>query len=723
MAGYFPDWLEDTLGRGVQEWLDLEAGPPKPKANQQKQDSSRGLVLPGYNYLGPFNGPDRGEPVNAADSAAQKHDQAYQEQLDQGDNPYLKYNHADREFQEELSEDTSLGGNLGRAVFQAKKRVLEPFGLVEDEKTAPIGKKRPRPIEPPPSAEHSDDEEAVQRRPIQPGQSSGESSSAASAAGAGAAAPASNLASNTMASGGGSPMADDNQGADGVGNASGNWHCDTTWLGDRVITRTTRTWSLPTYNNHLYNRLNNGTGDNSFFGFSTPWGYFDFNRFHCHFSPRDWQRLINNNWGIRPKSMHFKLFNIQVKEVTTQDSTTTIANNLTSTVQVFADTEYQLPYVIGNAHEGCLPPFPADVFMLPQYGYCTRQNGATVNPTPQSAFYCLEYFPSQMLRTGNNFSFSYKFEKVPFHSMWAHNQTLDRIMNPLIDQYLWFLNSTSAGGNRVLGFSKATATNMAEQGRNWLPGPGYKTQAWSETAANNYGAPQLWQYTNRNTLEGRQSKIAPGPVLGEKEGTFQSGTLIFAKTPSTVNNNAPIGDVIITKESEVQTTNFRNGEFPLLISSNNQTTTTVPSVNNEMVAPVMPGQVWMDRDIYLQGPIWAKIPNTDGHFHPSPLMGGFGLKHPPPQILIKNTPVPGNPPTTFTPGKISSFITQYSTGQVTVEMEWELERENSKRWNPEIQYSDNASATDNSVLHFAPGTDGLYTEFRTIGSRYLTRPI
>lgn len=724
MAGYFPDWLEDTLGRGVQEWLDLEPGPPKPKANQQKQDSSRGLVLPGYNYLGPFNGPDRGEPVNAADAAAQKHDQAYQEQLDQGDNPYLKYNHADREFQEELSEDTSLGGNLGKAVFQAKKRVLEPFGLVEDEKTAPIGKKRPRPIEPPPSAEHSDDEDLVQRRPGNPGQSSGESSSAASAAGAGAAAPASNLASNTMATGSGSPMADDNQGADGVGNASGNWHCDTTWLGDRVITRTTRTWSLPTYNNHLYKRLNGGTGtDNTFFGFSTPWGYFDFNRFHCHFSPRDWQRLINNNWGIRPKRMQFKLFNIQVKEVTTQDQTTTIANNLTSTVQVFADTEYQLPYVIGNAHEGCLPPFPADVFMLPQYGYCTRQNGISVNPTPQSAFYCLEYFPSQMLRTGNNFSFTYTFEKVPFHSMWAHNQTLDRLMNPLIDQYLWFLNSTSAGGTKVLGFSQATATNMAEQGRNWLPGPGYKTQAWSETANNNYGTAQVWQYTNKNTLEGRQSKIAPGPSLAERDGTFNGGSLIFAKTPSTVNNNAPVADVIITRESEVGSTNFRNGDFPLQIASNNQASSTVPALNNEMVAPIMPGQVWMDRDIYLQGPIWAKIPNTDGHFHPSPLMGGFGLKHPPPQILIKNTPVPGNPPVTFNSDKVNSFITQYSTGQVTVEMEWELERENSKRWNPEIQYSDNASATDNSILHFAPDQNGLYTEFRSIGTRYLTRPI
>ena len=46
--------------------------------------------------------------------------------------------------------------------------------------------------------------------------------------------------------------------------------------------------------------------------------------------------------------------------------TKTIANNLTSTIQIFADDTYQLPYVIGNATEGCLPAFPGDVFMLPQ---------------------------------------------------------------------------------------------------------------------------------------------------------------------------------------------------------------------------------------------------------------------------------------------------------------------------------------------------------------------
>ena len=60
-----------------------------------------------------------------------------------------------------------------------------------------------------------------------------------------------------------------------------------------------------------------------------------------------------------------KIFNAQVKEVTEAVGTKTITNNLTSTIQIFADDTYQLPYVIGNAAEGCLPTFPGDAFMLP----------------------------------------------------------------------------------------------------------------------------------------------------------------------------------------------------------------------------------------------------------------------------------------------------------------------------------------------------------------------
>lgn len=81
--------------------------------------------------------------------------------------------------------------------------------------------------------------------------------------------------------------------------------------------------------------------DTQYYGFSTCGGYLDFHRFHGHFSPHDWQHLINNNWGA--KRLDFKLFHIQIKEVMTHDNTMTITNNLTSTIQVFEDSDYQLP--------------------------------------------------------------------------------------------------------------------------------------------------------------------------------------------------------------------------------------------------------------------------------------------------------------------------------------------------------------------------------------------
>ncbi|AAC55049.1 capsid protein [Adeno-associated virus - 3] len=730
--GYLPDWLEDNLSEGIREWWALKPGVPQPKANQQHQDNRRGLVLPGYKYLGPGNGLDKGEPVNEADAAALEHDKAYDQQLKAGDNPYLKYNHADAEFQERLQEDTSFGGNLGRAVFQAKKRILEPLGLVEEAaKTAP-GKKGAvdqSPQEPDSSSGVGKSGKQPARKRLNFGQT-GDSESVPDPQPLGEppAAPTS-LGSNTMASGGGAPMADNNEGADGVGNSSGNWHCDSQWLGDRVITTSTRTWALPTYNNHLYKQISSQSGasnDNHYFGYSTPWGYFDFNRFHCHFSPRDWQRLINNNWGFRPKKLSFKLFNIQVRGVTQNDGTTTIANNLTSTVQVFTDSEYQLPYVLGSAHQGCLPPFPADVFMVPQYGYLTLNNGSQA--VGRSSFYCLEYFPSQMLRTGNNFQFSYTFEDVPFHSSYAHSQSLDRLMNPLIDQYLYYLNRTqgttsgTTNQSRLL-FSQAGPQSMSLQARNWLPGPCYRQQRLSKTANDNNNSNFPWTAASKYHLNGRDSLVNPGPAMAshkdDEEKFFpMHGNLIFGKEGTTA-SNAELDNVMITDEEEIRTTNPVATEQYGTVANNLQSSNTAPTTGTVNHQGALPGMVWQDRDVYLQGPIWAKIPHTDGHFHPSPLMGGFGLKHPPPQIMIKNTPVPANPPTTFSPAKFASFITQYSTGQVSVEIEWELQKENSKRWNPEIQYTSNYNKSVN--VDFTVDTNGVYSEPRPIGTRYLTR--
>lgn len=726
------DWIGKKYAQGAAEYWDLKAGPPAPK--KARKDDARGLVLPGYKYLGPGNGLDKGEPVNNADAAALEHDKAYDAQLKAGDNPYLKYNHADAEFQEKLQDDSSFGANLGRGVFQAKKRLLEPLGLVEDSKTGPV--KRPHPDQESPDSSSGIGKKGGQsaRKKLDFDQADRQEAAQSGAEGTGNLQPgasSSDLVSDTMSGGGGAPMGDDNQGADGVGNSSGDWHCDSQWMGNTVTTHSTRTWLLPSYNNHQYLQINAtdglyGLNGNKYFGYSTPWGYFDFNRFHCHFSPRDWQRLVNNHWGFRPKSMSVKLFNIQVKEVTQNDGTTTIANNLTSTVQVFTDDEYQLPYVLGNATEGCLPAFPPEVFTLPQYGYATLNNRANGNPVERSAFFCLEYFPSRMLRTGNNFEFVYQFEDVPFHVGWAPNQHLYKLSNPLVDQYLYRFDTTSSTGQ--VQFKKAEAKDFVEQYKNWLTGAFRRTQAWNvATASNNRASVTASSMGNTVQMEGEGFLSRPEPsgmtnVLEGSNAYALDNTLVFNNQTAAPGGGSalPPDNMIITSESEMQPVNPLASAVDGRIAINNQASGTTPSTGDVHQQGITPSSVWMDRDVYLHGPIWAKIPNTGAHFHPSPMMGGFGLKHPPPMMLIKNTPVPGNV-TTFSDQKINQFINQYSTGQVTVSITWELEKENSKRWNPELQYTNNYNSP--TFVDFAPDSSGEYRTSRTIGTRWLTRPL
>nr|QKN88767.1 MAG: capsid protein [Dependoparvovirus sp.]QKN88773.1 MAG: capsid protein [Dependoparvovirus sp.] len=726
--GVVPDWLERFIKKNIYR--------PIGKVFQGAKD--RGAVLPGYKYLGPFNSLDKGEPVNEADAAALEHDKAYDKELEEGKNPYLTFNKADEKFMSDLKDDRSFGGNLAKALFQAKKRILEPYGRVDlaggdkitdyypAKKKAKTGEDQPR-------------EEGGGEQKEDPGEGTSQQNGPDGAdSGGGGGEQAVPGTSTTMAAGAGAPMADDNQASDGVGESSGNWHCDSTWMGDHVHTSTTRTWVLPAYNNYIYKAVTSNTNDknHAFAGYSTPWGYFDFNRFHCHFSPRDWQRLVNNHTGFRPKALKVKIFNIQVKEVTIQDETKTIANNLTSTVQIFADNEYMLPYVGDSATEGTLPPFPADIYQVPQYGYLTYHKWTDTKPngkiefTDRSAFYCLEYFPSSMLRTGNNFEFTFQFEDVPFHASYAHSQYLDRIHNPLVDQYLWGFDQVT---NKEAQWKIIKGDTNANRYRNWLPGPMIRDQRVNVYVGgtDNYNNFTAWKAGSKFGLENRENLLRPGipcPGTDLQDTSHISGNnnLTFPKDPYIAKNTqAKINQVMITDETEMITTNpvATKPWGACAINSQEQTSSTTiePKIEALDHMGVQPGMCWQNRDLYLQGPIWAKIPDTEAHFHPVPHMGGFGLKRPPPQIFIKQTPVPADPQSTLPNQKWNSFITQYATGQITVEILWELQKENSKRWNPEIQFTSNFGKQDFKNIPFAPNNEGTYQEPRLIGTRWLSK--
>ena len=56
-----------------------------------------------------------------------------------------------------------------------------------------------------------------------------------------------------------------------------------------------------------------------------------------------------------------------------------------------------------------------------------------------------------------------------------------------------------------------------------------------------------------------------------------------------------------------------------------------------------------------------------------------------------------------------------------MEIEWELRKESSKRWNPEVQFTANYDKAN--ALDWAPSSEGQYEEPRLIGTRYLTRTL
>ena len=88
-----------------------------------------------------------------------------------------------------------------------------------------------------------------------------------------------------------------------------------------------------------------------------------------------------------------------------------------------------------------------------------------------------------MLRTGNNFSFQYAFEDLPFHSCFAHNQRVTHLSNPLVDQYLYGFYQTSEDG--TIQTTKIKKSNYGQKYTNYELGPWQCMQGFSTNKDNN----------------------------------------------------------------------------------------------------------------------------------------------------------------------------------------------------------------------------------------------
>lgn len=95
----------------------------KPKHQLRRSTHKRfhGLTVPGYNYCGPFNSNDNGEPVNKDDAGCKKHDLSDEYKDYKG---YIFFNDADEELIQDLKDSTTFTGKVAKRYFEWKKRVM-----------------------------------------------------------------------------------------------------------------------------------------------------------------------------------------------------------------------------------------------------------------------------------------------------------------------------------------------------------------------------------------------------------------------------------------------------------------------------------------------------------------------------------------------------------------------------------------------------------------------
>nr|WOP79083.1 capsid protein [Canary dependoparvovirus 2] len=283
-------------------------------------------------------------------------------------------------------------------------------------------------------------------------------------------------------SGAGAPSGGGGAGSTELGNASGNWIGGAQFGSHGVTTRMSRNFSLPIYDNGNYRRINGASSSvlavDKWSGYSTPWGYIDFNRWDLHFSPRAWQKLLNNYRGIRPKKMQVRICNLQVREAIYNGTTTIYNSSPNGSIMAVVDYDGKYPYVLGNMQWGHLSVAPYKVAQLPQYGYTFSGCGDS------TGFYCLEGGNCQVLRTGDTVTVSYEFRDAPMLDLCIVAQQANQTANPLLGSYM--LRSWGLATNNVTNVTDARfigAGNFSIMYQNFLFG-----NLWQHSLFNNSSA-------------------------------------------------------------------------------------------------------------------------------------------------------------------------------------------------------------------------------------------
>lgn len=652
-----------------------------------KRGQFRGLLFPGYNYLGPFNPLENGDPVNKADEAAKKHDQAYNKYINKGLNPYLNFNKGDQDFIDSLQSDSSVGGNFARAVFHIKKQIApalsEPKNTGEPpaKKDKRAGNKR--------HLYFARLNKGAKKAKADPNNMDGDMGDNEQGAGEAPAAEGGARAAYSAGGGGGGGGPSGNH---GVGISTGGWIGGSILGHNRIITRNTRQWVCTIKNEHKYKQYTQWQGSGATVhmqGYSTPWNMFNFNQYSSHFNPNEWQWLLNRAKRFRPVKMEVKIYNLQIKQETNIAGETTYTNDLTAGLHVLCDGEHAFPWTQLPWDKGCMPELPHDVWTLPQYAYITvasQTQDSTDNPRELDIrgavpMYLLEETDHAVIRTGESIVFHHSFD-----CGWVDN-TRSSVMhqmaciNPLVDSRLvgTWLNNNNEQEAQLRPYQKRSQ---------WWPGPGYRDNRNTSQNGTN-GETVLGPYVSTMSPEGMtyQSSVltygaATGPYLGGQSAKVTGGTETnnanyIRFTPG----DGPTGTG--TGNSFIKRTSIQTGTRDQILNRATGTSTTeVPNVY------MMPNQMWDSAPISRYNPIWVKIPRVDRHTMLDTEDGTLPMTHPPGTIYVKLANIPA--PTTGN----YSFLNIYATGQVSCEIEWEFEENFNKNWRPERRIDANKMRAD-----------------------------
>nr|QKE54948.1 MAG: capsid protein [Parvoviridae sp.] len=469
-------------------------------------------------------------------------------------------------------------------------------------------------------------------------------------------------------------------GPGGVGKSTGNWSCETVWGENTISTYASRHCVCLPRDNDAYKLIGymdndttentiNAENESNWLGFSTPWNYIDFNRYSVFFSPRDWQRLLNTAARWRPRRVGIKIFNIQVINKTqVQGGGTQYNNDLSGTIQVFADQAGQFPKLTYPSQTTCMGSFPNMIYYTPQYCYITGSEAVPAQTTErhlaemcnaETGFFVLDEHNSIMLRTGDDWSSEFQFDQnMPWCKNLMSSRSIMRRMNPIYDTYI---------GNCLGVDAKLGSFDTWRQP--YLPGPYMKSSipldAESVTATMSQ-VPHV-------SVAGHRVTTIPGPPFYTTEaGDYIHTHPLYIRNEQGMNegDNADVDITDHTNKFQRVSVSTKNQKFigPGGPYWQNEVSASTQNPQNLVGVPwsgMQPSMVWDERPTSYFDCIWQEMPDSDHKFIPQPPTGGIPCVNSPGHVFVKVTPKPN--------GQVSGLIDQYATFTVTVAIEWEWE--------------------------------------------------